>query len=88
MADDKSVDDVIEVVIPTLDNGMAIVMLISGVVVGAFLLYLYTNYRSNLPPKTESSSILDGAQNLLPELLPSLRGQSATQPIDYSESAG
>ena len=88
MADDKSVDDVIEVVIPTLDNGMAVVMLISGVVVGAFLLYLYTNYRNNLPPKTESSNVLDGVQNMLPELLPSLRGQTATQPIDYSETVG
>lgn len=80
---DEIVDDAIEVIVPMLDNKMAAVMLACGAVVGAFFLYLYLNYQKNRPIPTLGVSATETGEEFGEPQYASLRGQTATQPINY-----
>lgn len=78
-------ENAIEIIVPMVDNKMAIILLGCGAVVGAFFLYLYLNYQKNRPIPTLGVSATEPGEAFGEPPYPSLRGQSGTQPgvIDY-----
>lgn len=74
----------IPVIENVLDNQMALVMIGCGIIAGVFFLYLWNTYQKNLPTKTLGVSGMEiPTIEGLPSI-PSLRGQTDTQPIQYT----